>query len=614
MLEAKTKPVQKQALMNALDLSDPAQLLQDFYHLLGNAVLIPIPTGKSEPILAGWQRLTFADTQTRSYQLQLLETIKTGGNFGVLLGPVSGGLATIEIDNEAALSAFLDLNPPLADTLRIRSALGCQLWIRSVTGFFYPNTEAIHVLKDSSGTRYGQWRCGGGSVTAGCAVLWGQYPAGIAYQMVVHAPPLEVKFIELCWLDADRAAADTEPLIENASLAASEQNHASTPGTQLGQAQETQGWEPPQWEKDRDAAKDWLRQSGKRLQASAEAATLVGATPIYSFEEHAEPLFAELLAKFQNALVSFGQFCALEIKPRKRLLGRWMKEGDTGFVYGERGTGKTWLTDLLIAHLTSAKDFDEDWDVPAAVPVVLVDGEMPYDDTKARLSGLGADEEFLHLLHHEVLFERTGLTLNLTDERQQRIVTTLCEQTGGKLLVLDTLSSLFRGMKENDADAWELVNNWLLDLRRRRITTLIVAHAGRNGDHMRGTSRREDDAFWTICVKALTDRVPGARGAHFETEFTKWRNLDSPPLGREWSVVTEPGGIVTWRCDELSFDEKVLALIQAGLRGATEIAEELKAVKSTVSKAAARLEAAKLIERHGNGNRTTYEPRGFRRS
>jgi hypothetical protein len=137
-----------------------------------------------------------------------------------------------------------------------------------------------------------------------------------------------------------------------------------------------------------------------------------------------------------------------------------------------------------------------------------------------------------------------------------------------------------------------------------------VLHAGWNGEHARGTSRREDDAFWVIKVKQLNDEEPDQKGTKFETKFTKWRNLDSAPPARIWHVVTESDGAISYNCRELSFDDKVLDLIQAGLRSATEIAEELGVAKSTVSKAAARLEKKKFIERRGNANRTTYEPRG----
>lgn len=178
----------------------------------------------------------------------------------------------------------------------------------------------------------------------------------------------------------------------------------------------------------------------------------------------------------------------------------------------------------------------------------------------------------------------------------------------------DTLSSLFRGMAENKADDWELVLPWLLDMRRRGITVLLVAHAGRNGDHMRGTSRREDDAFWIISVRELSDRPPGERGARFETEFTKCRNADIPPMPRRWSFNTEADGTVSCNCEELSFDDKVLELIQAGMGSVTAIADALKVDKAKVWRAASRLLEKRLIEKQGSGSHVTYVPRGFMRN
>lgn len=100
----------------------------------------------------------------------------------------------------------------------------------------------------------------------------------------------------------------------------------------------------------------------------------------------------------------------------------------------------------------------------------------------------------LQLLNHEILFDRTGKVLNITNSDVQQAITQYCVSSGVKVLFLDNLSTLARGMKENEADSWELVNNWLLDLRRRKIAVVIVHHPGRNGE-MRGTSKREDNVF-----------------------------------------------------------------------------------------------------------------------
>ena len=145
-----------------------------------------------------------------------------------------------------------------------------------------------------------------------------------------------------------------------------------------------------------------------------------------------------------------------------------MREGDLGFIYGYRGSGKTWLVDLLASGVSSGVAPSDSWEFHSAEDVLLVDGEMPYDDFKDRLQAFGVNNK-LHTLHHDVLFQQNGQSLNLTNPMMQRVVTHLCDAKGVKLLILDNLSCLFSGMKENDNDAWEAVLNWLLDLRRKRI-------------------------------------------------------------------------------------------------------------------------------------------------
>jgi biotin operon repressor/RecA-family ATPase len=288
-----------------------------------------------------------------------------------------------------------------------------------------------------------------------------------------------------------------------------------------------------------------------------------------------------------------------------RIIGEWMREGDLGFIYGYRGSGKTWLVDYLASGVSSGIAPTGAWEFHGAHNVLVVDGEMPFDDFKARLQSFGTNEK-LHTLHHDVLFQQNGQSINLTNPVMQRVVTHLCDAKGVKLLILDNLSCLFSGMKENDNDAWEAVLNWLLDLRRKRIAVLIVHHAGVNG-RMRGASRREDAAFWVIKVEEIKKRSRDEVGARFQTEFEKQRNNASPEWGREWAFMMA-GGDLTICCKSISFDERVLRKIQDGLTSATDIAEELGVAKSTVSKSAQKLFSQNLIEING---RNGYRPKGF---
>jgi|GEM_PF-3780102 len=86
------------------------------------------------------------------------------------------------------------------------------------------------------------------------------------------------------------------------------------------------------------------------------------------------------------ALLSSNKLSTIEILPRENLCGTWFKQGDLGFIFGERGLGKTWLTLDLAAGLATGHKVGP-WDVSAARRVLYVDGEMPLDEMKNRVAG-----------------------------------------------------------------------------------------------------------------------------------------------------------------------------------------------------------------------------------
>ena len=94
---------------------------------------------------------------------------------------------------------------------------------------------------------------------------------------------------------------------------------------------------------------------------------------------------------------------------------------------------------------------------------------------------------------------------------------------GIDLLVIDNISTLCRLGKENESESWEPMQTWLLDLRRRGISVLLVHHAGKGGAQ-RGTSRREDILDTVISLRRPDDYDP-TEGARFEVHLEKSRGI-----------------------------------------------------------------------------------------
>ncbi len=288
-----------------------------------------------------------------------------------------------------------------------------------------------------------------------------------------------------------------------------------------------------------------------------------------------------------ESLLSSDALPALELRPRASFLGSWFREGDLGFVFGSRGLGKTWLVHGIARAIAEGNEIGP-WKASGRVKVVYVDGEMPLDAIRDRDMSLNRGSGDLSFLNHEQYFDKTGKTLNLSNPDLQQAILALVVRQGVRVLVLDNLSCLFSGVKENDADDWEKILPWLLELRRRRVSVLMVHHSGRAGIDMRGTSRREDAAFWIIRLSEPSS-LRSSDGARFVTHFTKNRqgsNDETQPL--EWSFESTKSGKVAITCRRVSPLDEFKQWLRDGHRTASEIADAMGTSKSHVSKLAAR--------------------------
>jgi hypothetical protein len=289
-------------------------------------------------------------------------------------------------------------------------------------------------------------------------------------------------------------------------------------------------------------------------------------------------------AVFAKTACSLTQLIEEDVPPRESVIGNWFLQGDLGFVYGPRGLGKTWLAMHLAVEIAKGGKV-ANWQVPKPRRVLYIDGEMPLDALRERAKALSSGENCdILFIQHEVLFHKFNGVLNLADPSIQTAISNHCQNTGVEVLVLDNLSCLFSGIKENDADGWDFVLPWLLDLRRQRIAVVFIAHAGRNGN-MRGTSRREDAAFWILQLTRPDDGDDDEDGARFVCAFDKIRNAteaECPTM--EWLFRRDANGRTEVTCKAVTNLEKFRYWIEQGLHSATDIALEMGVTKGCVSK------------------------------
>jgi hypothetical protein len=288
------------------------------------------------------------------------------------------------------------------------------------------------------------------------------------------------------------------------------------------------------------------------------------------------------LQTLDSAVVRSSQLAALSLSPRRPLLGDWLCEGDYGIIFAPRGVGKTWLA-LLIAKAVGTGARVGEWVAPNPAKVLYIDGEMPADLMRDRDKGLGSGE--VEFLNHAILFDRTEKILNITEPAVQAAILSRCIRDNIRLVVLDNLSTLASGIKENDSFEWERLHNWLLQFRRHKIAVILIHHAGRSGE-IRGTSKREDAAFWVIALDDAKKQADDKRGARFISRFTKpSRNTQDEVLPFEWHVVTDPvTGEVSVACKAAQTMDVFRQLVDEGVTECNQLAGEMRVSPGTISK------------------------------
>jgi putative DNA primase/helicase len=246
--------------------------------------------------------------------------------------------------------------------------------------------------------------------------------------------------------------------------------------------------------------------------------------------------------------VGINEFLRLDIPPREMLLAPILPERSLAMLYAPRGLGKSWLA-LSIGLAVASGATLLRWSAPQQRSVLYVDGEMPLVSLQERLKAIseGFDNEIPNDAFRILAADQIEGGINLSSGEGQKSIDPLLKDID--LLILDNLSTLASTTSESASDAWVPMQNWLLNLRRRGVSVLIVHHAGTNG-RQRGTSRREDALDTVIALRRPEDYSP-EQGARFEIHFEKLRHrVDGVGAIPFEARVKNSGGGIRWSlCD-----------------------------------------------------------------
>lgn len=298
-------------------------------------------------------------------------------------------------------------------------------------------------------------------------------------------------------------------------------------------------------------------------------------------------------AKASLFALSAEELLARSIKPRQMLLDPVLPEQGLVLLYAYRGIGKTFIALGIAAAVASGGMFLR-WKASRRRKVLYVDGELAastlQERVKSVLVGLGGTE-----------LEPSAFQF-VTPDFQDRPMPDLATPEGQRLLephiadadlvVLDNLSALCRCGSENDGEDWAPVQEWILGLRRRGKSVLLIHHAGKNKSQ-RGTSRREDLLDTVITLKHASDYSP-SEGLRCEVHFEKTRSMLSQAAKPfEVKLETGPDGTALWVCRDLeNIKAQQAAELFSGKMSVRDVAEELGISKSTAQRYRAQWKAS----------------------
>ena len=248
--------------------------------------------------------------------------------------------------------------------------------------------------------------------------------------------------------------------------------------------------------------------------------------------------------------LDLGEFLSMPIPNRGFLLEPVLPVQGIGIMYAPRGIGKTFAA-LSVAVAVASGGAVFNWRAPMPKRTLYVDGEMPAIAMQTRLaaliSGVAAPSHTKKNLAIITPDLQPCLMPDLSTISGQMMLEPYLK--GVDMVVLDNIATLCRTGKENESQSWQIIQSWLLDLRRRGITVLLIHHAGKSGDQ-RGTSAREDIMDTVISLRRPRE-YNVTEGARFEVHLTKARGiLGDDAKSFEANLVME-GNALHWRIKEL---------------------------------------------------------------
>lgn len=253
--------------------------------------------------------------------------------------------------------------------------------------------------------------------------------------------------------------------------------------------------------------------------------------------------------------MSLGTLLDRDLPERSWLLKPWLRDQESALVWAAPGVGKTMLTLSLGLTIAGGGQLLE-WTADAPRRVLIIDGEMPLDDLKARLAvlsgaikniDLAAARENLTILarhhqHPDARFPDFGAA------EEQDAILDLIRSYHPDLVILDNLSTLATLDDENGAAETQRIVKLLARLKQARIAVIVVHHSGKSGQAFRGSSMLATtfEVIIGLTREKADDVLDTTGSAQFNLRWDKFRGRRDPTVGNRMVALRETFEGLAW--------------------------------------------------------------------
>jgi putative DNA primase/helicase len=235
------------------------------------------------------------------------------------------------------------------------------------------------------------------------------------------------------------------------------------------------------------------------------------------------------------------------------------------------------------------------WHAPQPRNVLYIDGEMPAAAMQERLRRISLSEDlrppepdYLRLITPDL---QDGPMPDLSTLEGRVILKELIGDS--ELIIIDNLSSLFRSGVENEAESWQPVQDWALEMRRNGKTIIFVHHAAKGGQQ-RGTSKKED-ILDTVIVLKQPQGYRSDQGAYFEVNFEKTRHFaGSDAASFNVQLKEQLDGLWEWDISQLNNDDAEIIAVAEAIHEGLTIEQIMKRTGLSKSQVETRKKKAKM--------------------